>query len=317
MHNIIKPRAIFLFIFICLLLIPADIYADLGDTTLKYGMENDDIYELQKILSKLGFFHNEEFTNYFGDKTKQAVIDFQSSVGIKTDGIVGKDTFKHLNIKLKQNELLEKTNITLQLNDTGEDVADLQDKLKNLNFYEGDINGVYDESTKISVENFQKSRGLEPNGIAEQQTLLELYTLHNTYEADRAALIRREAGNKLVEYAKQFVGVKYVWAGSTPKGFDCSGFTKYIFNVFGVNLAHSASSQFKSGEKVSKSDLQVGDLVFFTTYKPGPSHVGIYIGSNKFIHASSGSKKVTITDLNSNYYSRRYLGARRYNIKLK
>lgn len=278
-------------------------------------MENEDVYELQKILSKLGFFHNDEFTNYFGDKIKQAVIDFQNSVGIKADGIVGKDTFYHLNAKLKQIELLEKTNITLQLNDTGENVADLQSKLKELNFYEGEINGIYNETTMISVESFQKSRGLEPTGIAEQKTLLELYTLHNTYVAERNALSRREAANKLVEYAKQFLGVKYVWSGSTPKGFDCSGFTRYIFKAFGVDLEHSASSQFKSGEEVSKSDLQVGDLVFFSTYKPGPSHVGIYIGSNKFIHASSGSKKVVITDLNSSYYSRRYLGARRFNIK--
>jgi len=84
---------------------------------------------------------------------------------------------------------------------------------------------------------------------------------------------------------------------------------------FNVSLPRTASGQFSSGTKVEKDDLQAGDLVFFTTYKKGPSHVGIYIGGNKFIHASSGVDKVTITDLDSNYYKRRYLGARRYSLE--
>ena len=307
----------FIAIFAFLLFVPTYLYADLGDTVLKYKMTSPDVLELQEKLSKLGFFEGNEFTNYFGDKTKQAVLDFQKSIDIKVDGIVGKETAKYINMKIQQLILFEKTNRTLQLGDHGDIVADLQKKLTNLGFYEGEINGAYDELTKISIEKFQTDQGLEATGIAEQQTLIKLYTAYDRYEADRAALSRRTAGKQIVDYAKQYLGVKYKWAGSTPKGFDCSGFTQYIFKSFGVNLEHSASSQFNSGEKISKENLEPGDLVFFSTYKKGPSHVGIYVGSNQFIHASSGSKKIMITSLNSSYYLRRYLGARRYNVKPK
>jgi len=289
-------------------------YADLGDTVLKYNMTSPDVRELQEKLSKLGFFKENEFTNYFGEKTKQAVIDFQISVGIKADGIAGKETIKYINTKIQQLALLEKTDITLKLNDSGENVTDLQSKLKNLGYYEGEINGTFDEITEQSVKKFQSDLGLEATGIAEQQTLIKLYTAYNDMETARAAESRRTAGKQVVDFAKQYLGVKYAWAGNTPKGFDCSGFTQYIFKHFGVELEHSASSQYGGGEKISKENLEPGDLVFFTTYKSGPSHVGIYIGSGQFIHASTGDRKIIITSMNSSYYLKRYLGARRYKI---
>lgn len=112
----------------------------------------------------------------------------------------------------------------------------------------------------------------------------------------------------LVEFAEKFKGVPYQWGGNTPRGFDCSGFVTYVFKEFGVDLPRSSADQFYQGEKVT--DLIQGDLVFFTTYKKGPSHAGIYIGDNKFIHASDNG--VEISSLNESYYKARYLGAKRY-----
>lgn len=309
-----KPFISIIAAFFFVIFISTYTYADLGDTVLKYKVHSPDVRELQEKLAKLGFFHEDEFTDYFGDKTKQAVIDFQESVGINADGIAGKETIKYLNTKIQQLALIEKTNKTLKLNDSGEDVTELQNKLKNLGYYEGEINGIFDEVTAESVKKFQANQGLEATGIAEQQTLIKLYTAYDKYEADRAAESRRAAGKQIVDFAKQYIGVKYVWAGNTPKGFDCSGFIQYIFKHFGVMLEHSASSQFNNGEKISKENLEPGDLVFFTTYKSGPSHVGIYIGSNQFIHASTGENRITTTNLNSSYYLRRYLGAKRYKL---
>jgi cell wall-associated NlpC family hydrolase len=106
------------------------------------------------------------------------------------------------------------------------------------------------------------------------------------------------------------MGVPYVWGGMSPNGFDCSGFSKYVLSKHGISIPRTAAEQYTAGTSVSKSNLRVGDLVFFTTYKPGPSHLGFYLGNGDFIHASS-SKGVTISNLSSTYYSSRYIGARR------
>jgi len=114
----------------------------------------------------------------------------------------------------------------------------------------------------------------------------------------------------VINTAKSFIGVPYVWGGATPSGFDCSGFTQYVLAKNGISVPRTAAEQYNAGISVSKSDLRVGDLVFFTTYKAGPSHLGFYIGDGNFIHASS-SKGVTISSLSNVYYSEHYIGARR------
>lgn len=124
-----------------------------------------------------------------------------------------------------------------------------------------------------------------------------------------AAPPSQEKANIVVGYAKQFLGAKYVYGGASPEGFDCSGFTMYVYKKIGISLPHSARLQFTMGTQVSRENLMPGDLVFFETYKKGISHVGIYIGDNKFIHASSVGTGVTITSIISNYYSPRFKGA--------
>lgn len=114
----------------------------------------------------------------------------------------------------------------------------------------------------------------------------------------------------LISYAYDFIGKPYVWGAEGPRSFDCSGFTKYVYNAFGVNLPHYTGSQIGKGSAVSRKNLKQGDLVFFNTDGP-VSHVGIYIGDGEFIHASSGSRKVTVSNLGQSYYNSRYAGARR------
>ncbi len=120
-------------------------------------------------------------------------------------------------------------------------------------------------------------------------------------------------GQEVVEYAKQYLGSRYVYGGSSPKGFDCSGFTMYVYKHFGVSLSHSATAQSKVGQKIAKSDLQPGDLVFFKNYRTnkGIGHVGIYIGNNKFIHASTESTGVITSSLLTSGYQNRYVSASR------
>lgn len=123
--------------------------------------------------------------------------------------------------------------------------------------------------------------------------------------------ISRSQSPTLVDNAMSLVGVPYVFGGTSRNGFDCSGYTQYVFEGSGVSLPRTSWSQFNAGTAIEKDQLQSGDLVFFTTYAKGPSHVGIYIGGGNFVHASNSGVKVT--SLNEGYYAKNYLGARRVN----
>ncbi|MCS6831742.1 MAG: NlpC/P60 family protein [Armatimonadota bacterium] len=134
----------------------------------------------------------------------------------------------------------------------------------------------------------------------------------STRVANREWTTNASSGDSIVRLASRYKGVRYRWGGSSRSGFDCSGFTRYVFRQkTGIELPHSASAQFRRGTPVSRDELQPGDLVFFQTYRRGASHVGIYIGNGKFIHASSAGRRVQIDSLNEGYYRQRYLGARR------
>jgi cell wall-associated NlpC family hydrolase len=108
-------------------------------------------------------------------------------------------------------------------------------------------------------------------------------------------------------------GIPYRNGGSDPTGFDCSGFTQYVFAQFGIALPREVREQFRIGKAVKPDDLAAGDIIFFTTTDPGPSHVAIAIGGDEFVHAPSSAGVVRVEHLSSSYWSPRYLGARRVN----
>ncbi|MDR3587323.1 MAG: NlpC/P60 family protein [Desulfosporosinus sp.] len=120
---------------------------------------------------------------------------------------------------------------------------------------------------------------------------------------------RSDSSELLVDHALSLQGVPYVFGGTSRSGFDCSGYTQYVFKGSGISLPRTAAEQFKVGSSVNREQLQLGDLVFFSTYAPGASHVGIYIGGGRFVAASNTD--VCISNLDSGYYMSSYLGARR------
>jgi cell wall-associated NlpC family hydrolase len=194
---------------------------------------------------------------------------------------------------------------------SGDDIYRLQLKLQEFGYYEGAPDGTFGSQTKIAVIEFQLDTGLSADGVVGPATLAALRDYKPAAgQTSRAAGDNRKA-QQLVAFAKQFVGVPYVWAGRSPGGFDCSGFISYVYGNFAVYLPRMADEQFAVGVPVNRRDLAPGDLVFFTTYEPGPSHVGIFIGGGRFIHASSGAGEVTVTPMGKEYYLERYLGARR------
>lgn len=134
--------------------------------------------------------------------------------------------------------------------------------------------------------------------------------MQNTaYVAQTSQTMATASAGQVIHFAEQFLGVPYVWGGTSPSGFDCSGFTQYVMQHFNVSLYRTSESQFAQGIPVSYNNLQPGDLVFFSTYAPGASHVGIYIGNGLMIDAEDVG--VAIDSISNSYWAPKYLGARR------
>lgn len=173
-----------------------------------------------------------------------------------------------------------------------------------------DVNGTkgYIAENLLSSTQKETSRsGLTTREQTENATNQAVNTSTETTNTVTEATTSSQSGNSVVAYAKQFLGCKYVYGGTSTSGFDCSGFTQYVYKHFGVNLNRTAAAQYSNGQSIT--NLQAGDLVMFG--KSGINHVGIYIGGNTFIHAANKSRGVTTDTLSSGYYKTNYVGARR------
>jgi hypothetical protein len=157
----------------------------------------------------------------------------------------------------------------------------------------------------------QKAENLKASGM-----IAEYYIVG---PQDYAAMSYRTGDNdyirsEIVRTAKQYIGVAYRWGGESPRtGFDCSGLTMVVYQLNGLELPRSSNQQWSAGRAVTRSELASGDLVFFATSGGSRvSHVGIYTGNGKFLHAPRRGRKIRISSLSNPYYKKRYLGARSY-----
>ncbi len=146
-----------------------------------------------------------------------------------------------------------------------------------------------------------------------EQSLAELAETNPEKPVDLTKNVELNVDNirQLKKTAFGFLGIRYRFGGSSSKGIDCSSFVQQVFRQLDVSLPRTAREQFETGADVAPGDLQKGDLVFFRTYAPFASHVGIYLGDKKMIHASSRDRRVVISTMNTPYYRSRFLGAKR------
>ncbi|MDD2336199.1 MAG: NlpC/P60 family protein [Geobacteraceae bacterium] len=147
-----------------------------------------------------------------------------------------------------------------------------------------------------------------------ERTLAELTDSdqEKTVDLNKDLELTTNASKRLKKSAFSFLGTRYRFGGTTRSGLDCSSFVQHVFRDLDIQLPRTAREQFHTGEPVTSYDLQKGDLVFFRTYASFPSHVGIYLGDNKMIHASSRDHKVVISSMNTPYFRSRFIGAKRY-----
>ncbi len=375
-----------------LTVVPTISEAALGDTTLRPGMSNSDVKQLQQQLKNKGYFTYGTTTNYYGTITKSAVMNFQRANGLAADGIAGKNTFSKLlgsssnssstsstllrvgsrgaNVQSLQQQLKNKgyfkgnttqyfgsitknavmafqranglsvdgiagpatlnklknggtsagsgststgTSSILRPGMSGSSVSSLQQKLKNKGYFSANVTGYYGSITTSAVRSFQRANGLSADGIAGPATMNKLNSSsssNNTTSKPSVSTPSSSSASKVTSYGKRFVGTPYVWGGTSPSGFDCSGFLNYVYrNAAGVSLPRTVAGIYSTGTRVSTPSP--GDIVFFETYQPGASHAGIYLGGGQFLHASS-SKGVMISSMSNSYWQPRYLGAKRY-----
>lgn len=192
-----------------------------------------------------------------------------------------------------------------RVGDQGSEVAEIQGELASLG-YDVTADGDFGPATAEAVKAFQRENGLEADGFVGASTYAALLGKAMPEISRGSNYISR----RIVQTSMQYIGVPYVFGGTTPGGFDCSGYVRYVFANAGIYLPRMADEQYEVGIPVSTEELVPGDLVFFSTYEYGPSHVGIYLGEGSFINASS-SRGVAVDSLYSSYWGSCYIGARR------
>ncbi|NYE56542.1 C40 family peptidase [Carboxydothermus ferrireducens] len=166
----------------------------------------------------------------------------------------------------------------------------------------------------LTVDELKRLNNLKSEKLSIGQKLLVKKTTSRNSPRPKARTTKKvsrgEGRGDVVKIALSYLGTPYQWGASSGSAFDCSGFTAFVYRQVGINLPHNSLAQYEVGEKIDKSELSPGDLVFFKTQGSSViNHVGIYIGDGQFIHASSGKDRVIISSLREGYYASRYAGA--------
>lgn len=286
---------------------------------------------------KLGYLDIDEPTDYFGSATQYAVKLFQRQHELDQNGIVGTETAEMLFGETAQHYLMK-------IGAEGRDIKALQQQLYEMGYMKkADIDSVFGEKTTEAVKAFQKRNNLKQDGLAGEKTLAKLYSADARISSSLQRQLDEEARkekekaknknknssggsstsssasakiDKMIDTARAQIGKEYILGDSGPNSYDCSGLVHYSLRAAGYR-GHRLNAQGYANnsnwQKInSLSEVKKGDLLFFTTPgKSGVTHVGIYIGSNTMIDASSGVGEVVRRSCNTNYWKTNFVCARR------
>lgn len=201
-------------------------------------------------------------------------------------------------------------NAALRRGYTDKEVRQVQIELLRRGYYITSTDSVFGPETEAAVKMFQRHNGLFVSGIVDMQTY---WSLFGRNKRDKNCVTADNRTIKILDAAVSMLGVPYLFGGENKNGIDCSAFVQQAYQVGGVKIPRTADLQYddKNAKKIPINEIRPGDLLFYTTYTSGASHVGIFIGNGKFIQSGS-STGVTISDAFMGYWGERYLGACRY-----
>ncbi len=252
---------------------------------LRRGAEGHDVHILQENLKRLGY--EVELTDVFDDATYQAVSTFQRDEGITVSGTVDRETWRLLKSRVANTNKPQPTASPPSQEKTPEQKTE--------------------KPTTSPTSPKKSSSESAPEKPASEK---EAPVPKGEKVPESAPFLPKGKADAIIKTAKKYIGTRYVFGGTTPKGFDCSGFVQYVFKQNGFAIPRTADEQYKLGKRIKKrAELDPGDLVFFSTYEKGASHCGIYLGKNQFIHVSS-SKGVRIDSLDDSYWKPRWYGGK-------
>ena len=294
-----------------------------------YGTHDPRIMQIQLRLMELDYMDADEPSDYYGWGTKYSLQLFQRKNGLQIDGLAGQQTLS----KLFSSEAMP---YSVRLGDSGYDVQEIQQRLRELNYLKSKPTKKFGTETEAAVKSFQKANGLKPDGDVGAKTKEALFsdeakpaptpTPKKTPKPSSSATKKpspaptkapdktpddpdKSSAQALIDFAKTKLGCKYVRGGKGPDTFDCSGFVYYCLKHSGYKIRYMTSRQWAKCDlpKVSSmSDMKPGDIICYS-----PNHVGIYIGGGQMIDASSSNGMVVQRSCDTSYWRSHFICARR------
>lgn len=290
-------------------------------TNIKYGSTNPSIEHLQYKLTKIGYYED-RIDGSYGLLTEHAVKRLQSTNHLPITGKVNSKTVEAISWEEKAADIkaIEPLIDSITYGDDNADVKVVQEVLLYYGYYKGSVDSIYGPLTEQAIKDVHQDIDINDTEIKQKSIHLENEEAVNEHKTQENLVteqidedVRQLPVDKndlsIIPAAKSFLGTPYVWGGTNPTGFDCSGYIQFLYAQQDVVIPRTVNEIWNFSTSVSSPS--VGDLVFFETYQAGPSHLGIYLGNNEFIHAGS-SNGVSISQLHGNsYWESRYLGAKR------
>ncbi|MFB1049360.1 NlpC/P60 family protein [Paraliobacillus sp. JSM ZJ581] len=298
-----------------------------AEQELSYGKHSEAIRVLQQKLNVLSYY-NKDINGEFGIFTEYALKRYQAEHQLTISGEANKETIASIirSERKKYLEPLQSIDRTYDIGETGDKIKVIQKALYYFGYYKDKLDGIFGPKTNQALHDFQVDNGLEIKQAITPQVVTALKEsnenetqINKQKQLTKSKItVAKDMTNQsvqttqLVQVAKQYVGVPYVWGGTSPSGFDCSGYINYVFKQMNVTIPRTVSDIWNMAQPTNSPS--VGDFVFFETYKKGPSHMGIYLGNRQFIHASE-SKGVQISSVDNTYWKPRYLGSKRVHVQ--